>query len=28
LDAINAMLITLDGLLAGSSWFSFLLLFT
>jgi AGCS family alanine or glycine:cation symporter len=28
LDAINAMLITLDGLLAGSSWFPFLLLFT
>lgn len=28
MDAINAMLITLDGLLAGSSWFPYLLLFT
>lgn len=28
MDAINAMLITLDGILAGSSWFPYLLLFT
>jgi len=28
MDAINAMLVTLDGLLAGSSWFPYLLLFT
>jgi len=28
LDAINAMLISLDGLLAGSAWFPYLLLFT
>ena len=28
MDAINAMLISLDGLLAGSAWFPYLLLFT
>lgn len=28
MDAINAMLVTLDGILAGSSWFPYLLLFT
>ena len=28
MDAINAMLVRLDGLLAGSAWFPYLLLFT
>ena len=28
MDAINAILVTLDGILAGSAWFPYLLLFT